>query len=465
MQNFIVSPENLCTDVDNPAEIVVHDFNENNLSIINVNIRSLKKNYSKLTAFLSKIKFKAKIIVVTETWLRPEHDNLLKIKGYHQISVNRQHKPGKRVRSGGGLRIYHCESLNVDSIPHLSGIFPTHESLFVTVSSRNSGKIIIGAIYRPPQNCINAFNSYLQANLLNDQFDHAIGYIITGDMNINFTEDVSRLDKASFDYFNYFVQFNFKFLIDKPTRVSNYKSSIIDHTWSNFDKAVQSFVINEPVSDHSMTLSVFEIKPASILFTKNFRDFSKKNIDKYLSKKAGIFETLKPSGEFDVNNVIDKLYDKFPKNVNKYFPIKTKQESEKRYRSLWLSKPIIKCINKRHSFFKLLKQGVIEKSFYVEYSKLVDRLIDISREPYFITCFNKCVKNSKALWRNIKKLKGEKVKPSIFNIDNNGLTITDRKSVNGIFNNFLSTIQKSCSVNCLLQRHLTWYRCISVQFI
>ena len=102
MQNFIVSEDNICTDVDNPAEIVVHEFNESNLSVININIRSLKKNYSKLTAFLSELKFKAKIVVVTETWLRPEHDNLLRIQGYHQLSINRPHVPGKRVRSGGG---------------------------------------------------------------------------------------------------------------------------------------------------------------------------------------------------------------------------------------------------------------------------------------------------------------------------------------------------------------------------
>ena len=159
----------------------------------------------------------------------------------------------------------------------------------------------------------------MKAQLLNNQFDHDTGYIITGDMNIKFVSNVSRLDKASFDYFNLFVQFNFKFLVDKPTRVYSNASSIIDHTWSNLEKPVQSFVINEPVSDHSMTLSVFEIKPASAFFSKKFRDFSRKNIDRYLSKKAEIFSTLRPSGEFDVNDVINKLYDKFPKKSFKIF--------------------------------------------------------------------------------------------------------------------------------------------------
>ena len=137
----------------------------------------------------------------------------------------------------------------------------------------------------------------------------------------------------------------------------------------------------------------------------------------------------------------------FRKKVSKFFPIKTKQETEKRYRSPWLSKPIIKCINKRHSFFKLAKQGEIQKSYYLKYSKLVDRLIEIAREHYFINTFNKSVKNSKALWRNIKRLKGDKVKSPIFNIEDNGLTITDRKAVNGTFNNFFLDYPKELQSN------------------
>ena len=191
MQNFSISDDSTCNDVDSVLELKSWNVDQDNLSVVNVNIRSLKKNFSKLTTFLSQVIFKVKIIVVTETWLRSEHDNLLKIKGYNHISMNRVHDSSRRIKSGGGLRIYSCETLNVDLIPKLSGDFSSHESLFVSISTRNSGNIILGAIYRPPNKSIVAFNGFLQQNIFNDNFNHNVKYIITGDINIKYIRDVS----------------------------------------------------------------------------------------------------------------------------------------------------------------------------------------------------------------------------------------------------------------------------------
>ena len=143
--------DSYCIELDDATEINSYLDGDENLSIINVNIRSLKKNYSKLTTFLSQLKFKPKIITVTETWLRVEHEKILRIKGYNQFSISRDHDPNKRVKSGGGLRIYFCENLNVEIVTELSGVFDSHESLFVRFTTHDTGKILFGAIYRPTQ--------------------------------------------------------------------------------------------------------------------------------------------------------------------------------------------------------------------------------------------------------------------------------------------------------------------------
>ena len=57
-----------CIDLNSPSDLNQYVSDHSNLSLININIRSLKKNYGKLTTLLSQLKFKPKFIVVTETW-------------------------------------------------------------------------------------------------------------------------------------------------------------------------------------------------------------------------------------------------------------------------------------------------------------------------------------------------------------------------------------------------------------
>lgn len=77
-------------------------FEENNLSILHLNSRSLTKNVDKLTTFVTSIgSYNFTFIAVTETWLLdnsiPHH---LHIPGYN-IVLN-----SKIGRRGGGVAIY-----------------------------------------------------------------------------------------------------------------------------------------------------------------------------------------------------------------------------------------------------------------------------------------------------------------------------------------------------------------------
>ena len=56
--------------------------NSNRMSILNLNIRSLPKNYDRLVLFLSKLKFNFKVIILTETWLSQTNKDDYPLSGY-----------------------------------------------------------------------------------------------------------------------------------------------------------------------------------------------------------------------------------------------------------------------------------------------------------------------------------------------------------------------------------------------
>ena len=108
-----------CTEVSHPNDLAPLLFSENGFTVLNVNVRSLSKNYSKLMALLKQISFKVRILIITETWLSDTHSNLYAIKGYKHYSINRCGAKGKK--KDGGIRIYFCETLDVDIIENFSG--------------------------------------------------------------------------------------------------------------------------------------------------------------------------------------------------------------------------------------------------------------------------------------------------------------------------------------------------------
>ena len=101
-----------CINV-NPSAIVqkIPINNRNQFSIININVRSLAKNFTLLLSLLKISKMQYTIIVLTETWLKDSDDTLFNIPGYEHISINR-----RASETGGGLRLYYNTSINFIAI-------------------------------------------------------------------------------------------------------------------------------------------------------------------------------------------------------------------------------------------------------------------------------------------------------------------------------------------------------------
>ena len=325
----------------------------------------------------------------------------------------------------------------------MTRIFDLNEGLFLSVRTQSMGNLTIGTIYRPPsQSSIKNFNQYLRSELFNSKFSHTSKYIILGDMNINYLNDEFPSHIPTMDYFNLFIEFNFKFLINKFTRIVDHNEpSTIDHVWSNVDTQHQGFIVGAPISDHLPSVTLLEVKQAKDFRIEKFRDFSKRNIARFLKDKAKIFRDIYDRNASSKSNILN-LFRVFKMVMKQYFPMRAKQITSKRKQCPWITRDIMKCINKKHAFFRLYRRGELNWSFFSHYSKLVHSLIELSRQIYFNSRFNKSLNNQKRMWKNIKMLNGEDTKMQIKDIISNKKIICDQKEISKIYNEFFTELAK-----------------------
>ena len=290
---------------------------EKKFSVMNINIRSLKSNFSGLLKFLNSISAPPTVIVVTESWLSDDTVKFYDIPGYRKEFMN-------RASIGGGILMYYCSALTATRHAKLTGIFPTHESLCVTLKGPNVSYKLL-CIYRPPNrdnesDFVKYFQSLQKRSL-------GANCICVGDFNLCTMGGSLSKSKKSAAFNTCMLGKNFENAITYPTFYSYLgNASLLDHTWYNGSTKYKSFVFDAPIADHCPTLCVFmtdDILPDQVI---TFRDFSDKNIiamtallPRYV---ANLNECL--AREPDLDNKICLLDQWFHEILNRHFPIMKK---------------------------------------------------------------------------------------------------------------------------------------------
>ena len=215
------------------------------ISILNINIRSLRSNFGLLQAFLDGIKYKVSIIVVTETWLDQDLENIFSLNGY-KVAYNH------RSREGGGIAVFYLSSMSVTVLSENTGVFDSHEGMYLKIQAKKFEFKLL-AVYRPPQNSKRLFIDFIKKFI-----KYKRKLFIVGDLNLN------TLDQSSFtqEFNNLLLSKNFINMIDKPTRVGHTGTfSLLDHIWTNANIQYTSFVFDDKISDHLPTLGIGEYLP------------------------------------------------------------------------------------------------------------------------------------------------------------------------------------------------------------
>ena len=73
-------------------------------------------------------------------------------------------------------------------------------------------------------------------------------------------------------------------------------------------------------------------------------------------------------------------------------------------RAPWLSRDIIKCVRKKHEWFKKLRRGQISHQSYSRYSYALRKVLKLAEEEYYFRKLNSLQKDPKSHWKTINKL-------------------------------------------------------------
>jgi exonuclease III len=167
------------------------------------------------------------------------------LEGYDFTSAHRENK------KGGGVGIYIAERLKYKLRKDLNiNIYETIESTFIEVATENGKNIIVGVIYRPPNNKIETFENAMNQILSKLGKENKICYLM-GDFNIDL------LKSESCDFANNFTEqlFTSSFypLITKPTRITSHTVTLIYNIFTNnidkIDSSINGIIFSD-ISDH-----------------------------------------------------------------------------------------------------------------------------------------------------------------------------------------------------------------------
>ena len=240
--NFFASLNKKC-DYYTESEFNKENLCSDNLSIIHVNCRSLKANFTAFKRCIEQLNGTFDIIAVSETWLTgvDQIDDYM-LQNYNLAHVDRLNK------RGGGVLIYVSTNYQFDKVANMSfAINDVMEVVTVELSINHKKNIIVSCVYRTPCSNVGDFNDYISELL--DKVKCGKSHIFCGDFNINMLNyNTHKGTKTFVD-----IMFNNGLfpLINLTTRASSESSTLIDNIFCNIlDNSNSGVLVNDTISDH-----------------------------------------------------------------------------------------------------------------------------------------------------------------------------------------------------------------------
>ena len=364
-----------------------------NLLVLHLNIRSLAANWDELTSYLSCLQKRPSVLVVSETWLDSSslHYCLPSFKSFHTI----------RQRSrGGGVSIFVDETMNVELLDSISFTSEWVELCSVGIGLKNEKINIIG-VYRPPSSNLRQFNDEFFS--LIEPYSRRTKCLIIGDLNVNLASTNPCDNELVF--VENFQSLHFLPVINRPTRVTNASSSVIDHIWYNSLDNFEAGIFDVDISDHyPVFIDVNRIPIRNELFSYKFRSLTEGNIQNFINGTQLFLADFAQVSFPDVSSMCNVLCDNLYKIYNQHCPILTKQLSAKRLRNPWISRSLLSCIKHKHILGKQAKLNPSLLHDYRLYRNSLSTAIRSAKLSYFHAKFKQCMGDAKQTWKEINKI-------------------------------------------------------------
>ena len=246
--------------------------------MLHLNIRSLQKNFDSLFNLLMTLKFEFKVICITETWCSDNH-NLFKLPQYNSI-----HQV-KRTGKGGGIAVFLHESLTFNVRHDLSANNANIEALCIEIINKKSKNILINTQYRQSAGNFNEFEAYLNPFLVKSKTTDKTCFLV-GDLNLNLIDYQSNAKVR--DFVNLIFQHSLVPIVNKPTRVAENNTTLIDCIITNsfMDQENLTGILKTDISDHFpiFTISVKHRLDSSDKKCNNKKENNKCRLDSRIQR-------------------------------------------------------------------------------------------------------------------------------------------------------------------------------------
>ena len=391
------------------------------LKIVQMNCRSILNKIDEIRYTFSDVD----ILSCSETWLNDMiDDRMISMPGMNMFRWDRCNGTSNDVskKRGGGVACYIKHSLNLDCQLMLPLTYTTCDIELMTLRcTYNYGKKFnMLSIYRPPNGSIEQFFQILSDVIIENSLLDTELWLL-GDLNIDF---LKRDDPNTRKLFDFLRLTGLKQHILKPTRITGFTKSCIDHIITNIDNSKVSAVgvLNDVISDHYPIFICIKKKRNSTEFRK-IKGRTYKNYDKEIFQTLITHENWNPF--YVLTNPIDLwnyVLNVIRKHIDIMCPIKCIRIRTNS--PPWITQEVIESINDRNHLYSKLRaktnEGDLSQARRAR--NRTNKLIFNSKSEYIKTTLDQHKDDPKKIWRilNNTLLKGEgDTSNVVFDIGNN----------------------------------------------
>ena len=397
-----------------------------NLTILHLNIRSIRQNFPSLQVLLASMSVKLSCIALSETWLS-EHDYLndYAIDGYTFLCSSRQGK------AGGGVCIWISREFEAAVTEvQLAGT----ESLLVELVSAGKRVCTLLLLYRAPAGDQLAFLCDLEVTL--SSMPCGASFLV-GDINIDLNPENFQTTSAN-AYCDLMNKFGFFNLIRTPTRLSSTRNSLLDHIFFNqIIPGITSCTINSGITDHlpcftAVPLSIRKSFPKRTTITKiNYPSLGKSlnalDWDKAVHSKSCEFTAFQQT--------VSQLINDSSKPASS---MATRHKSK--FHQPWMTSTLLRMVrarNKLHLKAKAQPWNLSLQHQYRSFRNQVTFEVRKTKATYYQKEFEKCQGNQNDRWKYIKRiLNKNRDTPGPSCLSRDGDEITDKREICEELNHF-----------------------------
>lgn len=355
------------------------------LTIVSQNIRSINKNFDKLTVFLSLLKFSPDIIVLTECRL-DEFSSEISLDQYTY------HKSHRYLNQNDGIVIYSKTGLTVHTLEP-----PFVDANCLILKINNQYTII--TLYRSPS--ISNTDNFLTS--LESVIQQSTGetIVITGDINIDISNN--SLDPKAEEYLELTSHYGFVSGHHYPTRQG---LTCLDHVFVKSGHRARVVVCGSNLTDHDSVILGIENKPVKVDdYSKKCSTLSKYNFPQIMHELSEadwnkLYEITDTSKAFDhFYNIVNRITE-----TNKTI---CPMPNSKLIRSSWITPGLMNCIRRRDLLhMKVRKNPTDEKLLdtYKTYRNHCNNIIQNVKNEFDRSMLTESKGDIKKTWKAVRSV-------------------------------------------------------------